>query len=183
MQDEEILDLYFARDERAINETSKKYGRTLTKLSLSITGNGEDADECVNDAYFDAWNRIPPTRPTHFFAWLSRIVRSFSYKVWERKTAAKRGVTYELTDELAQCLKSEETVESAVDARALSALIDRFVRSLDEQSRNVFIKRYFWSCPIFTIAKETGFSESKIKSMLFRARRKLKKELIKEGFV
>ena len=183
MQDEEIIDLYFARDEQAIYETSKKYGRTLTKLSLSITGNGEDADECVNDTYFDAWNRIPPTRPTHFLAWLSKVVRSFSLKVWEKKNAAKRGVALELTEELAQCLHSEETVESAVDARALSALIDRFVRALDEQSREVFMKRYFWSCPIYTIKIETGFSESKIKSMLFRARKKLKKELIKEGFI
>lgn len=183
MQDEEIIDLYFARNEQAISETSKKYGKTLTGLSQSITGNGEDAEECVNDAYFDAWKRIPPVRPVHFLAWLSKIVRSFSYKILEKKHAQKRGVTLELTEELAQCLKCEETVESAVDARALSALIDRFVRDLDDRSRDVFMKRYFWSCPIGTIEKETGYSASKIKSILFRARKKLKNELIKEGFI
>lgn len=184
MEDDEIIRLYFSRDEGAIKETSDKYGTSLHRLSLSITENESDAQECVNDTYLEAWRRIPPVNPDCLFAWLARVVRSFSCRVWERQNALKRrGNIVELTEELAQCIPGAGSVETALENRALSDCIDRFVRGLDKDARLVFMRRYFWSMSLEEISELTGYSQSKLKSMLFRARNKLKAQLERENLL
>ena len=181
MEDSDILNLYFSRDEAAIGNTAKKYGKRLLNLSYSITECESDTEECVNDTYLEAWNRIPPARPDFFFAWLAKITRNFSYKIWEKKKAKKRSAQIiSITEELAECVPSDADVVSEAESARLSAVIDGFIRELDETSRLVFMRRYFWSHSIAQISSATGFSHSKIKSMLFRMRNKLKQILEKE---
>lgn len=183
MEDNEILDLYFARDEKALEETDGKYGKRLKRLSCSVTGNDQDAEECVNDTYLEAWNRIPPTRPEYFFAWLSKVARNLSYKVWEKQNAAKRSATVcEITDELSECIPSDSDILTETEEKRLASCINTFVLTLDKDARLVFMRRYFWSHSVAQISEATGFSQSKVKSMLFRARNRLKKVLEKENF-
>lgn len=181
MEDCRIIELYFNRNERAIIETSDKYGQRLHRLSVSVTENESDSDECVNDTYLEAWNRIPPTRPDHLFAWLAKVVRNSSNKVWERRNAQKRSARVtELSDELAECIPDTATVESQLESARLNACIEDFIRRLDDNQRLVFMQRYFWSRSLSEISAETGYPESKLKSMLFRIRNKLKTRLRKE---
>ena len=137
----------------------------------------------MNDTYLEAWNRIPPTRPEHFFAWLSKVARNLSYKVWEKQNAAKRSATVcEITDELSECIPSDSDVLTETEEKRLASCINTFVLTLDKDARLVFMRRYFWSHSVAQISEATGFSQSKVKSMLFRARNRLKKVLEKENF-
>ncbi|MBQ9468350.1 MAG: sigma-70 family RNA polymerase sigma factor [Clostridia bacterium] len=184
MDDDKILDLYFARNEEAIAETAKKYGAVLTRLTRSITGNDEDAEECVNDAYLAAWKSIPPERPAYFCAWLCSVARTLCAKIFEKKRAGKRSaLIVELTEELTDCLPSPGSVEDAVEAKELSKALDAFLRGLDERAQIVFMKRYYWSAPIGEIAAQTGLSEGAVKQLLFRTRTKLRKTLQKENLL
>ena len=183
MQDEEIIDLYFSRNETAITETSEKYGVKLHRLSANITENEADADECVNDTYMTAWRSIPPTRPQYLFAWLAKVTRSFSYKKWEKLHADKRNaVVTELTEEMSECIPSGENITYKIETQQLADTISAFLNKQDSSARFVFMRRYFWSDSIAAIASATSFSESKVKSILFRLRNRLKNELSKEGF-
>ena len=183
MEDTAILDLYFARDESAIQETDNKYGRRLQALSQSITEDPGDAQECCNDTYLCAWNSIPPTRPSYFFAWLAKVVRSLSYKKWERLNTQKRCANMvELTKELEECISDGWDVVSALETKRLGASINAFVKKLPEDKQMVFIRRYFYGDSIGKIGLQSGFSASKITSMLFRLRKQLKAQLEKEGF-
>ncbi len=183
MQDIDIIELFFKRDEKALEETAEKYGRSLLRLSENITKNELDAEECVNDTYLVAWNSIPPERPAHFFAWLARITRNNSCNIIQAKERQKRvPEILELTDELGECLCSDSNILTELKAEKLNKVLDSFVRGLDRNTQFVFVQRYFFSEALGSISKSTGFSESKIKSMLYRARKKLKNILEKEGF-
>ncbi|MBQ9467871.1 MAG: sigma-70 family RNA polymerase sigma factor [Clostridia bacterium] len=183
MEDERIIELFFERSEDAITLTAQKYGAQMKRLALSITGCDEDAEECVNDAYYAAWNHIPPDRPKNFGAWLMKTLRNFSNKVWEKKNAEKRrGNTAELTKELEECIPDAGSVEDEVFARELSKKLDRFLGSLPSKERKVFMKRYFWSMPIADIAKEYGVPKSRIATMLFRTRKKFGKMLEEDSY-
>ncbi len=183
MKDQDILELFFARDGAALTETAAKYGQSLLRLSENITQNKLDAEECVNDTYLTAWESIPPERPIHLFAWLAKVTRNNACKRLQAKTRQKRGgETVELTDELAACLPAEGDMLSELENLRLGRVLDGFVRGLDDDAQYVFMRRYFFSEPIGQIARMTGFSESKIKSMLLRIRRKLKQRLDEEGF-
>ncbi len=183
MQDGEIITLYFERNESAIQETSDKYGNALMHLSENITNSTPDSEECVNDTYLTAWNSIPPEYPQHFFAWLARTVRNFSCKIVELRTRKKRNaVIVELSNELAECLPSGNDPQKESDSRRLSQVIDAFIYELDDDSQTVFMRRYFYSDSLGYISSITGFSESKIKSMLYRMRNKLRERLEAEGF-
>lgn len=177
MEDQTIIELYFARDERALSETAGKYGRLLQKLANDLTGDRSDAEEIVNDAYLAAWNGIPPQRPAHLSAYLAGIVRNLSFKRFERAAAEKRAATVELTEELCDCIPGGETVEKAYESAELSKLLDRFVRGLGREERYLFMQRYYWSRSIRELSEELEQSESKVKSTLFRIRKKLRKLL------
>ena len=184
MDDNDILDLYFDRNETAIKETAAKYGSRLLRISENITGSPEDAKECVNDAYLEAWNRIPPTRPTYFFAYLAKITRSLSLGICDKRNAAKRKASFvELSKELSECLASQDSdILASIEAKELGHLLDEFIRTLNKSEQFVFIRRYFWSDSIAQIAKASDMNEGRIRSMLFRVRKRLKKHLNKEGY-
>lgn len=184
MEDRNIIELYWMRDESAIAETQKKYGRYCYSIAHNILPQHEDAEECVNDTYFAAWNAIPPGRPNLFSAFLGKLTRHISIDKWRRQSAGKRGgstVSIAL-EELTQCVPDRCDVTAQAEAKELAALINRFLKRVSEQERNVFLKRYFYLSGIDKISAEFKMSPSKVKSMLFRTRKKLRVFLEREGY-
>ena len=184
MEDTIIVDLYLARDEKAIYSTDEKYGGRLRALSANITGSDEDAGECLNDTYLSAWNSIPPDEPrTYLFAFLARIIRCASLDVCRRRGRQKRTAALtELTRELEECIASPSDADSQADDRELAAVLNDFLGALDAQTRNVFLRRYWYADSIRQIAARFHISESKVKSMLFRTRKKLRIWIEERGF-
>ena len=185
MEDSSIVNLYWERSENAISETSKKYGKYCYSIAYGILGNAEDADESVNDTYLDAWNNIPPHRPSILSTFLGKITRRISIDKWRRYTAEKRGggEVVLVLDELSDCIPSNQSVEHEVEAAELSRLIDNFVMSLPPMERRVFICRYWYLDTIADIAQRFGFSQSKVKMMLHRQRKKLLNRLEREALL
>ena len=183
MRDYEIVDLYWKRSEAAIAETSAKYGSYCHAISYNILNNDEDAKECVDDTWLGAWNSIPPQRPNRLAAYLGKITRNFSLNRYKQYAAEKRGggQTELALAELEDCIPDSATIEQMVEEKALVEAINRFLYTLPEQKRNIFIRRYWYLYAIRDIASAYGVSESKVVSLLFRMRHELKKHLEKEG--
>lgn len=182
MEDSQIVDLYFARQECALSESQKKYGRMLLGLAMSLLRDLEDSKECENDTYLTAWNKIPPDKPMFLGAYLSKITRFISLNLLRKRTAEKRTAENEALEELAECLSTGETAEDAFVRGQLKETLNSFVRSLPAEQRFIFVRRYFYAQPVPVIARDLSFSEGKVKTALFRIRAKLKKALEKEGW-
>ena len=185
MEDEKIVALYWQRSEDAVRETEKKYGAYLTKIARNILYDPEDSEECVNDTYLAAWNSMPEHRPGVLSTYLGKITRQISIDRFRKRNSAKRQASeYALSlAELEDTFEDDETPEQALDEKLLDEAIGGFVRSLPEEARRVFIGRYYFFDPLKTVAGYCGISEAKAKSILYRARLKLKEHLEKEGFV
>ena len=183
MTDAEILDLYQKRSETAIEETARQYGRYCTAIAMNILRNAEDSDECVNDTYLNAWNSIPPERPSVFPAFLGRITRNLALDRYKaRKTQKRAGdETSLLLSELEDCIPSGRSVEDEIEAGIISETIDKFLSGIGKDDRVFFVRRYWYADSISAIARRFAVSESKVKSNLFRTRNKLRDYLIKEG--
>ena len=185
MDDRQIVDLYFQRKEQAISETAKKYGTYCFSIARNILQNSSDAEETVNDTYIGAWKSIPPHRPAILSTYLGKITRRLALKRWTANRTLKRGggaVTLAL-DELTGCIPSDFDVESRMEMAELTQILNAFVRNLPLTERNVFLCRYWYLDSIDTIARRQGFSQSKVKSMLSRTRKKLYAHLQKEGYL
>ena len=184
MEDGKIIDLYLARDESAIRETAAKYGARLRAIAFAILESCESAEECENDTYLEAWRRIPPNEPRgYLFEYLGRITRHLAIDECRRMKSEKRRAEYcELTQEMAECLPGGEDVESRLEAEALSGIITDFLLGCPKEQRAVFIRRYWFFESIEEIGRCFGFSQSKVKSMLYRMREALKVRLEKEGY-
>lgn len=183
MEDKHIVELYLNRSESAISETAAKYGGYCYSIAYNILTNYEDAEESVSDTYLAAWNAIPPRRPSILAAFLGKITRHISIDRWRARTAYKRGggeVPLAL-EELEECIADDQNVEQVYARRELASTINRFLDSLPETDRSVFLCRYWYLDPIQDIADNFGFSLSKVTSMLYRTREKLRKQLEKEG--
>lgn len=182
MEDKQIIELYWARAEDAIQETSAKYGRLCRYIAQNILVSPEDSEECVNDTWLGLWNAIPPQRPSRFSAFIGRVVRNLALKRFDYLTAAKRNAeaVYSL-EELGDCVSGRTSVEDEVENRRIEKTVDRFLWSLDEKRRNIFIRRYWYFDSIESICRRTGYSQSKVKSMLCRTRQKLRDYLESEG--
>ncbi len=183
MDDSRIIELYMARSERAISETSKKYGSYCHHIAYSILHNDEDSEECVNDTYLRAWNSIPPKHPNNMRAFLGKITRNLSLNRWEKLSAEKRGAGQAslILDELAECIPADEGATETAESMVIRDVIDRFLDELPAVTRKMFVRRYFYMSPVKEIAAEYGLSESKVTVTLFRTRAKLKAALEKEG--
>ena len=185
MDDIKIIELYFNRNEEAIRQTAVKYGKFCYAIANNILGNKQDAEESVNDAYWDAWNSIPPHRPTSLSLFLGKITRRIAIDRWRRLTAQKRGGG-ELTlalDELYQCVSDSTDVEREFERKQLADTINQFVKNLPKDEQKVFLCRYWYMDSIASISKRFHYSESKVKSMLYRTREKLRAKLKKEGLL
>lgn len=184
MDDNQIVDLYWQRNETAISETASKYGKYLHSISYQILSNSEDAQECVNDTYRAAWRSIPPHRPSILSTFLGKITRRISIDLWRKYRAEKRGsgeIALAL-DELSECVSGNGSVENEIAYRELKSMINAFVVTLPATERQVFLCRYWYLDSINSIARQFGFSENKITSMLYRTRGKLRTLLEKEGY-
>ena len=184
VEDDKIVELYLSRNEEAINQTAQKYGSRLRNIANSILNDRETAKECENDAYLETWELIPPHEPRNYlFAFVGRIVRHIALNVCKKNSRQKRYAMYcELTQEMQECIPAKNDIEAEVEAKYLSSLIDEFLETCTEEQQNVFVRRYWYFDSISQIAKTYGFSQSKVKTMLFRMRSDLKKHLEEGGY-
>ena len=183
MEDNQIIDLYWARSQQAITESETKYGAYCRTVARNILSRPEDAEECVNDTWLRAWNSIPPQRPAVLQAFFGTLTRNLSLDRWRRERAEKRGGgSVELAlEELEDCLAARERVEQAVEAEEITRLISNFLRRQSKQDRQLFVRRYWYLDDIRTLCRRFGMGESRVKSRLHRMRQKLRTELEKEG--
>ena len=184
MNDQEIIALYWAKQERAISATAEKYGSYCHTIAYNILYDNFDAEECVNDTYLGAWNSIPPQRPNRLTAFLGRITRNLALNRYKHNKAAKRGggqVEIALS-ELENCIPDIKGVEQIVEEALLVSVINRFLYAQAKTKRNIFVLRYWYLYSIRDIADMYGERESKVKAILFRMRNELKKILEKEEF-
>lgn len=184
MEDQGIVALFFERSEQAIVETDKKYGGYCYSIAYNILSSREDSEESVNDTYLTAWNTIPPRKPNLLNAFLGKITRHISIDRWRKRSAQKRGGKEMILalDELDECVGSQG-LEAEISRRELARSLNDFLAALPETERNVFLSRYWYLDSIEAITKITGFSQSKVTSMLHRTRGKLRKRLSEEGYV
>lgn len=183
MEDRKIVDLYWQRDENAIPETAAKFGGYCRTIAYNILSDAEDAEECLNDTWLRAWNTMPTNRPSRLAPYLGKLSRWISLTRLREKTSLKRGggETALVLDELADAVDSGADVEKAVELKELNAALRRFLKTLGETERQVFLARYWFIASIAEIAEKFGFSESKVNSMLHRTRKKLLSYLKEEG--
>ena len=183
MDDNSIIQLYWDRNDQAIQATSDKYGHYCKTIARNILGSEEDAEECVNDTYLSAWNQLPPDRPEKLMPYLGRIARCLALNRYDYLTARKRSAEFTLQlSELEDCLPASGSVERQYESAELAAAISAFLRGLEEEPRNLFIRQYWYSDSIRQLAARYGMGESKVKSQLFRIRGRLREYLNKEGF-
>lgn len=183
MEDHAIIALFWAREERALEETAHKYGSFCRSIAYNILCNREDTEECVNDTWLRAWNSMPPQRPGILSSFLGKITRNLSLDRFKLSHAGKRGggqLPLAL-EELGDCVSGGESVEDQLAMKELSRLLDRFLRDLPERECCIFLRRYWFVDSIREIALRYQMAEGSVKSTLYRTRQKLRLFLEKEG--
>ena len=181
MDDKQIVDMFFERNENAILETEKKYSRYCNYIAANILPIKEDCEECVNDAYLRLWNSIPPAKPNNLKSYIGTVTRNLALDKYDKNTAQKRrGGTELVYDEIAECIPDQSPSE-ITEELALKTALSKFLGSLKPQKRIVFMQRYWYLSSVKEIAEINGLSENNVKITLMRLRAKLKKFLEKEG--
>lgn len=183
MNDTQIIDLYFSRNESAISETEKKYGSYLNQVAYNILRCREDTEEVVEDTYYAAWNTIPPARPDVLKHYLSRITRNLSHDRLDYTTAKRRNrhMTI-LLSELEECIHDPKSnPEAAWETKAVGAALNRFLGKLDRMDCKIFVCRYYYSMTVSEVAEKYGLSPRRVKYRLGCLRKELRKHLEKEG--
>ena len=182
MDDLAIVELYHRREEQAIAESDKKYGSLCRSIALRLLGFREDAEECVNDTWHTAWNRMPPDRPQALGAFLGRITRNLSVSRWRRNRAQKRYDGMEvLLSELEDCVPAPGTVEADLERRQLAQFISAWLDSLEDEDRRLFIRRYWYGDMVKELAAERGEGANGLSQRLTRLRKNLRTFLESEG--
>ena len=183
MEDRQIVELYWQRSERAIAETDRKYGRYCEAIAYAVCSDRQDAEECVNDTWLRAWNAMPDKRPSALGAFLGRITRKLAINLFEHKTRQKRGggQTILALEELEDCIPGREDPQRQVELEELRQAVGRFVAGLTETEQTVFTARYWYLKSVEEIAERMGFTQSRVKSLLFRLRKRLRRFLEEEG--
>lgn len=183
MEDEKIIELFFARSEDAISALDEKYGAYCRTIAGNILKNSGDIEECLNDTYLKVWESVPPNSPEMLGAYAGRIARNLALNRIRYDSAEKRGSgAFEIAlSEIEDCFPAENEAENLFDSLELTAAIEKFLCSQPKEKRNIFIRRYWYFYSVKDIAKAYGMSESKVKSMLFRMKNELRKALEKEG--
>ena len=184
LDDTKIIDLFFERDETAIRYASEKYGNRLRSLSHSIVKDRQTAEECENDTYMEAWDTIPPHEPrSYLYAFLARIIRHLSLNCCRDRSRLKRSAFIcELSAEMEQCIPAPDDVQCRIKDKVFADAINEFLSRLDEEKRNIFVRRYWYLDSIASISERFALSQSKINTTLFRCRNELRKYLEKEGY-
>lgn len=180
MLDEQIIELFFERSEKAITELDNKYGKVLHNLSYNILNDSLDAEECVNDSYLGVWNIIPPERPNPLLTFVCKIVRNISIKKYHAKTAMKRNSAYDVAmSEVANYILSANNVELEIEAKELAHIIEDFLDTLTVENRVIFMRRYWFSDTYKDIAERVGITEKMVSMRLTRIRKQMREYLLK----
>ena len=184
MEDHEIVQLYWERNQDAISATSEKYGAYCSSIARNILATQEDAEECVNDTYLNAWNAIPPNRPRLLPAFLGKITRNLAFNRYRRNMAAKRcsGEFNVVLEELKDCVSSSESVEQVFARQELLAAVNDFLASLPKEKRCIFLCRYWYADSTSDIAARFGMKDGAVSMSLNRTRKKLQQFLSERGF-
>lgn len=184
MEDQKIVELYWERSETAISETQNKYGNYCYYIAYHILYSHEDSEECVNDTYLKAWEAMPPHKPSKLSVFLGKITRNLSLDRYDKKMAQKRMTsTHLILDEMEECIPDTSTSRDLTEEIVLRDAINAFLKSLTEQTRIVFMRRYWYLCSVSEISGDLGLSESNVKIILHRTRKKFKEFLEKEGIL
>ncbi len=185
MEDERILDLFFERDEIALKETDIKYGRYCERIADNILGNAEDTKECKQDTYLAAWNTIPPKRPQMLRTYLGRLIRNISLNRYEAEHALKRGggQLVWVLDELCECVPRGLDPALQIETKELALRINECLKKMSMKERTIFLRRYWYTEPIADIATELKLTESNVKVILHRSRKKIRKYLVVRGLI
>ncbi len=185
MEDAQIVELYWQRNEEAVAITQQKYGPYLGKVAYNILADLEDSQECVNDTFLAAWNSMPPHRPGILRTYLAKITRQAALDICRKRGSAKRRDSeYTLSLwELAEVLPGGTAPEAVLEGKLLEDSLDKFLAGLNREARILFLRRYYFFDSLAEAAARCGMSQSKAKSMLHRTRQKLRSHLQKEGFV
>ena len=184
MEDNRIVQLYWDRDQNAITQTAVKYGKYCTSIAINILGSQEDAEECVNDTYLNAWNCMPPHRPSVLSAFLGKITRNLSYNRYKYNMANNRGGSEisAVLDELSGCVSGTENVEEEIEYKELVNAIDSFLDTLSPKKRSIFVCRYWYTDSISEIARQFQMRENAVSMTLIRIRSKLREYLRERGY-
>lgn len=185
MDDAQIIDLFWERDETAITAAEKKYGSYCFSITENILHSRQDAEECLSDTWMRAWQSIPPQRPARLKLFLAKIARNLAFDRYRMRSAAKRGSGEMpvVLEELEECIASSENVEAEFDRRDLKRSLDSFLRTLSYRDRQMFLRRYFFAEPVKEIAESFGIGGNHASVILKRTRAKLREHLEKEGFL
>lgn len=182
MEDSAIIALYHDRNEQAIAQKAQKYGRYCHRIALNLLGIREDAQECVNDTWLAAWDRMPPERPQALRAFLGRLVRNLSITRYRAAHAQKRYAGLEvMLSELEECIPAPDTVERTLESQALAELLSDWLEGLDGEDRALFLRRYWYGDAVQALAKKCGQSPNWVAQRLRRLRQKLRFTLEAEG--
>ncbi len=184
MQDTEIIELYFKRDESAIAMTEKAYGKYCFSIAENILHNPQDSEECVSDALLRAWQSIPPQKPTRLKLFLAKIARNLAFDRYRMRHAEKRSgdEMAVVLDELEECIASSEDIEAEYEQKDLKEIINAFLRTLPVRERQIFLRRYFYAEPVKDIANMFGLNQNHVSVILKRTRKKLGEHLKEEGY-
>lgn len=184
MNDNEIVELFFARDEGAIEAAQRQYGPYCAAVALNILGDRGAAEECVNDAWLKCWQSIPPQRPRSLKCFAGRIVRNLAVSALRADSAQKRGGGQgtAVLDELAEVVSGGESPEGALDRQAFQEALDGFLSGLRQRDRDLFLRRYWYADSVETLSLRFGMSRTAVTSALHRLRAKLRQHLQQEGF-
>ncbi len=184
MDDQQIIQLYWDRNEQAIPVTSAKYGGYCASIANNILGNHEDTEECVNDALLNVWNSIPPHKPNNLATFLGKITRNLALNRYKQNTAQKRGGCQLpiVLDELSDCVSGKDDVEQEIDRRELLRTINSFLSTLPADKRSIFICRYWYFDGVSEIGARFRMTENHVSVTLNRLRQKLRRYLSERGF-
>ena len=181
LNDKQIINLYFSRNEQAIEETRNKYGSFCRKIAFNILSNYEDTEECENDTYLKMWNSIPPNRPKSIKAYIGKITRNIAIDLWKKNHTQKRNTGIEiLFSELEDAIPSTSQIEDEFDLTELTSIINNWLLTLNKRECSLFILRYWQGESVKDIAKKWHTSPNKLSGKLFRLRASLKSTLEKE---
>lgn len=185
MEDRNIVELFFKRDQQAIRETDNKYGSYCKMIAGNILKSFQDVEECIDDTYIKLWNKIPPSRPIAFKGFIGKITRELAYDRYRAGSAKKRGggEVEAVLEELDECIPDSGSVESSIMGNELAGIVSDFVGKLPEKEAYIFLGRYFYAYDIAFIARKFGMTKGNVSVTLTRIRNKLKERLMKEGYL
>ena len=184
MDDDQIVELFWNRDESAIEQTAVKYGSYCHSIAMNVLSNHEDAEECVNDTWLRVWNAIPPERPKAFRAWVGKITLRLALNRWQKNHSQKRFAGLEeLLSELEECIPFGQSMEQQIAANEIARVINRWLDTLSREDRVIFVRRYWHGDAVKKLALECGVSPGKMAKRLYILRCKLKAALVREDIL